>query len=321
MAAVADPARVPVVKLHLLILSAALALAACTAPQVLNTLTPERGYDIATNLPYDDRTPLKLDVYSPRGAKGAPVVVFFYGGRWSSGAKDEFKFVGQALASRGFIGVVPDVRLYPEVRFPQFLGDAARAVRWVRSEIPAYGGDPAKLFVMGHSSGAHIAAMLALNEEYLKDVGGSRTWLRGMIGLAGAYDFLPITAPDLRDLFGPPESFARTQPVFWVDGQNPPLLLLHGEDDEVVQVKNTRSLAQAVARRGGTVETVIYPRMSHNMIVGSLGAVLRGQSDVLGQIAQFVSREANAPPGARRTDIRATPLPEDFRTQPLTERP
>lgn len=304
-----------------LILLAALALAACTTPQLLNTLTPERGYNFATNLPFDDRTNLKLDVYTPNGARNAPVVVFFFGGRWSSGDKETYKFVGQALASRGFVAVIPNVRLYPEVRFPQFIGDGARALKWTRAQIATYGGDPAKLFVMGHSSGAHIAAMLALNEEYLKDVGGSRTWLRGMIGLAGPYDFLPITAPDLRDLFGPPEAFARTQPVFFVDGQNPPLLLMHGEDDEVVPVGNTHKLAQAVTRRGGPVETVLYESLSHRMLINSVGLVLRGSTDVLGQIAQFVQREADTPPGPRRTEIRATPLPEDLRTQPLEEQP
>ncbi|HUP91622.1 MAG TPA: alpha/beta hydrolase [Solimonas sp.] len=305
----------------LISLAAAVLMAAgCSGQQVLNTFTPGSGYDLATNLPFDDKTTLKLDIYTPEDAANAPVVVFFFGGRWSDGDKEQYKFVGQALASRGFVAVLPNYRLYPQVRFPEFMGDAARAVRWVHSHIADYGGSADRLFVMGHSSGAHIAAMLALNEQYLKDVGGSRTWLKGMIGLAGPYDFLPITAPDLRDLFSPPEKFVLSQPIYYVDGLNPPMLLVHGENDDVVFVKNTRNLAKAVAGAGGQVETLIYPDMSHSWIVGSFATLLRRGTDVLENVASFIRRQADAPPVTRTLDIQATPLPpEDIQTTPLVE--
>lgn len=308
--------RRPFVSLMLVL---TLALAACSTPQLLNVFTPERGYDIATNLPFDTRTGLKLDVYTPERAKNAPVVVFFFGKRWSDGDKSEYKFVGQALASRGVVAVIANYRLYPQVRFPDFVEDGARALKWVRANIDAYGGSPERLFVMGHSAGAHIAALLALNEQYLKDQGGSRHWLKGMIGLAGPYDFLPISAPDLRDLFGPPEQFIRSQPIYYVDGRSPPLLLMHGEDDQVVWVKNSRNLAVAAGRAGAAVTTVIYPEMSHMMMLGSLGLVLRGRSDVLDHIVTFISKYADAQPGERRSAIEATPLPEEFRAAPPSE--
>jgi len=154
--------------------------------------------------------------------------------------------------------------------------------------------------------------MLALNENYLKAVGGSRTWLRGMIGLAGPYNFLPLTQPDLRDMFGPPEQFEQSQPVFFVDGRNPPMLLMHGENDEIVSVANTRSLSKAIADQGGYIETVFYPKMSHRDIIGSLSTVVTRvvSSDVLEHISNFI-REKHSfqlPPVESVTDIQTVPL-------------
>lgn len=297
----------------------ALLLTACSGQQVLNQLAPDEGYGVVLNQTYDEATGQKLDVYIPAAGRDLPVVVFFYGGRWSTGDKYEYKFVGQALASRGFVAIIANTRQYPKVRFPAFVEDGARAVKWARTHAADYRGSPKKLFVMGHSSGAHIAAMLALNEEYLKAVGGSRSWLAGMIGLAGPYDFMPITAPDLRDVFGPVDRFAQSQPIFFVDGKNAPLLLLHGEDDEVVEIKNTRNLARAVAKAGGPVETVIYPKLSHQMIVGSIASFLRARADVLDQIQSFVEKRAKGRPVTPETQIQATPLPseEGVETVPL----
>ncbi|MDD3763259.1 MAG: alpha/beta hydrolase [Nevskiales bacterium] len=296
-------------------------LSGCGSPAVLNTLSSDSGFVLTENVPYDATADLALDIYRPPRIVNAPVVVFFYGGRWSSGDKSEYKFVGQALASRGFVAVLPNVRKYPAVRFPAFVQDGARALRWTRDNIATYGGDPQRLFVMGHSSGAHIAAMLALDGQYLQQVGGSRDWLRGMIGLSGPYDFMPITAPDLRDLFGPIDRFRQSQPIFFVDGLNPPLLLMTGRDDEIVPAKNTLSLAAAVSRAGGPVETVIYDKLSHEMIVGSLASYLRGRADVLDHIEGFVVEHANASPQRPETEIQAIPLAPDnvegIQTQPL----
>ena len=280
-------------RLFLTCLVGALLLAGCSGQKVLNSLTPTRGYQLASNLVYDPAKNLRLDVYSPKDVQNAPVVIFLYGGRWTSGSKDEYKFVGEALASRGFVAVLPNYRTYPQVRFPAFVDDAAESVSWVRENITTYGGGKDKIFVMGHSSGAHIAAMLAIKNEFLDRAGGSREWLRGMIGLAGPYDFLPIEDPELRDVFGPPEKFELSQPVLYAEGDNPPMLLLHGEDDETVWVKNTRNLAAAVTKAGGPVETVIYPKMSHRFIVASLAKPLRGQTDVIQHVSEFVTRWAD----------------------------
>ncbi|WP_043110205.1 alpha/beta hydrolase [Polycyclovorans algicola] len=286
----------------------ALGLSSCAGTAALNSFTPDSGYTVATNLPYQKGSGLRLDVYTPTESDNAPVVVFFYGGRWTDGAKDEFKFVGEALASRGYVAVIADYRKYPAVRFPAFVEDAAKAVKWAHDNVAQYGGDPGKLFVMGHSSGAHMAAMLAMNGKYLEAEGGSRQWLRGMIGLAGPYDFMPISAPDLRDLFGPPDRFEQSQPIFFADGRNPPLLLIHGEDDDVVWVKNSRNLAQAVGNAGGAVETIIYPKLGHRLIIANIARPLRGRSDVLDNISEFINRRANETPRVRGPGVQTTPI-------------
>jgi len=285
-------------------------VAGCSGQKLLNTLTTERGYSVSRNLVFDDVTGLKLDVYAPTGSKNAPVVVFFYGGRWSEGSKDLYEFVGGALAKQGFVAVVPDYRLYPAVKFPAFVQDSAQAVRWVHDNAARHGGDPGRVFVMGHSAGAYNAAMLATDESWLAAVGGSRRWLAGMIGLAGPYDFMPFTDADIQDMFGPPERYAATQPINHVDGQNPPLLLLHGEDDSAVWPKNTRNLAAKVRAAGGPVETVFYPRMSHTWIVATLSQTLQSQSDVMSYVSDFVLRKSGLKPdeaSAQRAESLAQP--------------
>lgn len=300
-----SPKEVPVRALFLIIASL-LALSACSSNQFLNATASDSGYTLSQNVVYDDTTGLKLDVYAPQQAAGnAPVVVFFFGGRWSAGDKQEFKFVGQALAARGFVAVIPNYRLYPQVRYPDFLNDCARAVAWTHAHIGSYGGSAARIVLMGHSSGAYNAAMLALDPEFLARAGGNRSWVRGMIGLAGPYDFLPLTDPDLRDLFGPPESYEKTQPVFHVDGNNPPLLLMHGGKDETVDIKNTNSLFDRVKRAGGTADKVIYPKLDHGRILDVTATRMQDYADVMDKIDAFVQRVTvgNAPTSAQPSSI------------------
>jgi acetyl esterase/lipase len=280
----------------LLIMALLLSLTACASSRLINAFIPDEGYVVHNNLGYGELPRQALDVYvpEPKPAK-APVVVFFYGGRWSGGTRDFYRFVGQALVSRGYVAVIADYRIYPEVKFPAFVEDGARAVRWARAHAGEFGGDPGKLFVMGHSSGAHIAAMLALDPQYLQAVGGRRDWLAGMIGLSGPYDFLPLTDEDLKDMFGPPAHYPQSQPINFVDGRNPPLLLLHGRTDTTVKLRNTVNLTEKIQQQGGQVETVIYPVMGHVRMVASLAAPLRFTSDVLEDVIRFIGGQANRP--------------------------
>jgi len=277
----------------------------CSGTQLLNNLSPKSGYELVSEVPFDAPTGLKLDVYTPRHSGKAPVVVFFFPGRWSMGDKADYRFVAKGLTSRGIVAVLPNYRLYPTVRFPAFVEDAAQSVKWTRDHIAAYGGDPDRIFVMGHSSGAHLAAMLALDEAYLRNVGGDRSWLRGMIGLSGPYDFKPGSAADLSEMFGPPEDFDLAQPIHYVDGSNPPLLLLHGRDDNAVDVQNTISLTEAVERVGGPVQTVLYPKLGHGLMVASLASYYRMRSGPLDMVDEFVHAHMDERrlAGARRSIV------------------
>lgn len=114
----------------------------------------------------------KLDVYRPKKMMPpAKVVIFFHGDSWRNGSKTDHRFVGQALTSRGFVVVIPDYRVYPQVIFPAFVEDGASAVRWVRDNISTYDGDKNQLYLMGHFAGSHIAALLTLDFRYLHAVG------------------------------------------------------------------------------------------------------------------------------------------------------
>ncbi len=274
----------------LAMMAALSALAGCSGTAIVNGLTPSWGYDVTRDIAYGEKPRQKLDVYVPTEKSAqAPVVVFFYGGRWEEGSKDQYKFLAQALTSRGYVAAVADYRLYPQVKFPTFVQDGAKAIQWAHAHASEYGVDADKLFVMGHSAGAHIAAMLALDGEYLQAVGGSRDWLSGMIGLAGPYDFLPLKAADLKDMFGPPERYPLSQPINYVEGENPPLLLLHGLGDETVFPKNTRNLAKKVAENNGPVAIKLYPGIGHIKLVANLAAPLRFMGDQLDDIAAFIN--------------------------------
>jgi acetyl esterase/lipase len=286
-------------------LLSALGLLGCSGQDLLNGLTPSSASDQIRDLEYAPDQAQALDIYRPTpSARSSPVVVFFYGGRWSTGDKAGYRFLGQALAARGIMVVIPNYRLYPAVRFPAFVEDGAQAVAWTHRRIAEFGGDPSRLFVMGHSAGAHIAAMLALDAKFLANTDGGRDALRGMIGLSGPYDFLPLTDADLQDIFGPPSRYPLSQPIHFVDGRNPPLLLLHGEDDTNVKVRNTRSLARAVAAAGGPVTSVIYPHMSPTRMIANVCMPLGWPADVLERIQQFVAEPAQRAESSRVSSAR-----------------
>jgi acetyl esterase/lipase len=212
----------------------------------------------------------RVDIYRPATTQDAPVVLFFYGGSWQGGRRADYAFVGAALAERGMLAVVADYRRFPQVRFPDFVADGALALRWTRDHAADFGADPQRLFVAGHSAGAHIAALLATDAQYLQRVGLAPRDLRGAIGIAGPYDFLPITDPDLKPIFGREADWPRSQPVNFVDGDEPPFLLLHGEDDKLVWPRNSERLAARLRGAGIAVDYRPYPDLGHVRILGGL---------------------------------------------------
>jgi acetyl esterase/lipase len=285
---------------RLLTLTAALAftvLGGCSGTAMLNAAVPRQTFRASTAIPYGSDARQKLDVYEPFEATaaasphGRPVVVFFYGGSWQNGERGDYLFVGEALASRGFVAVLPDYRTWPEVRFPGFVEDAAAAVRWARDHAAEFGGDPSRIFLMGHSAGAHIAVLLATDGHYLAAQQMSKRDLSGVIGLAGPYDFLPLTDPVLKNVFPAPLR-AASQPINFVNGDEPPMFLAAGKRDTTVDPGNTDRLAAKLRAAGDTVEVKHYPVVGHALLVAALAAPLRFFAPVLADSSRFIDAES-----------------------------
>lgn len=272
-------------------------LAACSPLTTLNVVTSRSGYNRSVDIAYADGARQKLDVYVPKNESNGlrPVVVFFYGGGWETGRRERYRFVAKALTGEGFVVVIPDYRVYPEAVFPGFVLDGARAARWTKDQIARFGGDPQRIFVMGHSAGAHIAALLALDAEYLNTVSMAPSDLRGMIGLAGPYDFLPLRSERLQMIFGPEPQRWRTQPINFVDGKNPPMLLMTGDQDSAVPPRNTRALAAKIRAHNGAVRTVEYPGVGHGELLTRLVGPFGTNGEVLSAIAEFIQQHSRTP--------------------------
>ena len=271
-------------------LLALLAQTACSPITVLNALSGSPA-TVSAGVPYgkDDRQ--KLDIYTPRGVTSPPVVVFFYGGSWTSGSRAQYECVGNALASRGIMAVIADYRVYPQVTYPLFVEDTARAVAWTLKHIDSYGGDPHRLFVAGHSAGAYNAAMVALDPRWLAKFGAAPSMLRGWIGLAGPYDFLPIIDEDIKPVFHFPDTPPDSQPLAHAaDGAaGPPALLLAGSADTTVDpIRNSARLAAALRTAHVEVESTTYRNVGHAMLAGAFGHPLRWVAPVLDDVAGFV---------------------------------
>lgn len=282
----------------LLVSAVALSLLnACSPVSVLNVLlVPRDGWHATRDIAYGSDDRQRLDVYVPatadpgrRAEPPRPVVVFFYGGSWRGGQRQHYRFIGEALTRRGYIVVIPDYRVYPQVRFPAFVEDGAAAVAWTLRAIAGHGGDPRRVFLMGHSAGAHIAALLATDPAYLTAAGAERSRLRGFVGLAGPYCFDPAEYQVTRPIFAAAPDPAATMPCNHADGDAPPMLLLHGADDETVWPKNSQTLARRVTAAGGTAELREYPGTGHLGIVLALAKPFRRPGGVLDEIDRFLS--------------------------------
>lgn len=273
-------------------------LAACSPLTLLNGAVPDGASRATTGLAYGPLARQRLDIYAPPDAARAPVVVFFYGGNWRNGERGDYRFAGDALASRGIVAVVADYRLYPEARYPAFLQDAALVVAWTQQHIGAYGGDPGRVFVAGHSAGGYIAAMLALDPRWLQAAGTAPGALAGWIGLAGPYDFLPIVARDIRPVFSFPGTPADSQPIRHVSATAPPGLLLTGAADTTVDPqRNSAGLAHALSAAGACARLVEYPGLGHKLLVGALARPLRWRAPVLDDLSAFVARPCSPSAG------------------------
>lgn len=269
------------------------ALVACAPLTVINALSPDSASKVTRGIAYGTDARHKLDLYAPvPGSRPAPVVVFFYGGNWNSGQRADYAFVGHALASRGIVAIVADYRLHPQVRYPAFLQDSAQAVAWTIDEVAHYGGDARRVYLMGHSAGAYNAAMLALAPQWLAGQGQSTQSLRGWIGLAGPYNFIPIKNPTARLVFPYPATPPDSQPINHVSAASPPALLIAARNDALVDPqRNTGALADQLRAFGVPVAERHFDHVSHATLVASLAGPLRTLAPTLDAIAQFIERD------------------------------
>ena len=252
------------------------------------------AYKRHANIPYGADPQHRLDVYVPDKTAGAPraVVVFWHGGRWRFGDKADYRFVGAALAESGYLAVLANYRHYPQVKMPGFMDDAAQAALWAATHAGDFGGDRERLYLMGHSAGAHLATLVTLDRRYFAATGQAAPPIAGIIGLSGPYDFLPLLEPDVQDMFGPPQIYAESQPINFLRPDAPPMLLVHGLDDVTVLPKNSRNLAAALSGLGVPVTLKLYPKISHADTLAALTTVLRGRAPTLGDITEFVDQAA-----------------------------
>lgn len=266
-------------------LLAGMALPACAA------LRPSGLAGGARDVAYGPHRRQRMDIYSPQGGGDTPkpVVFFIYGGSWANGAKETYSFVGDALSARGFITVIADYRLVPEIRFPVFIEDGALALRYVRDNIARFGGAPRDLHLMGHSAGAYNAMMLTLDRRYLAAVGMRAGDIRSTIGLSGPYDFLPFDIDVTKEAFGNARDPAQTQPISFVRRDAPPIFLATGSDDTTVLPRNSERLALALRKAGAqSVSLKIYPGLGHAGTATALSRLLQWQAPILNDAVAFL---------------------------------
>jgi acetyl esterase/lipase len=265
-----------------------------------NTPTDLSGVERRANLAYGTDERQKLDIYLPRMSGQRPIVIFWYGGSWIKGSKADYRFVGTALAKLGYIAVLPDYRLYPQVTFPLFDEDGAQAVAWVEQHAREFGGDANRIVLMGHSAGGHTAAFLAFNHAFLERFGADSNSIVGLIGLSGTYAFVPDSAV-LRAAFPAPFTPNDWQPIRFVDSHSPPTLLLHGLADKEVLPQEAIELHDALVGAHVRVMMRLFARRGHGDTVASFALLARWRTPVVDEVAAFL-RSVTADPLRARSN-------------------
>ena len=275
-----------------LLAGAAALLSGCSGTGVLNAVAG-KNHQGQQDIAYGPDPRQRLDVYQPlAGDRPAtpPVVVFFYGGSWSKGERGEYRFVGEALASGGAIVVIPDYRLSPAVRYPEFVRDSAAAVKWAFDHAAELGGSPDNVVVMGPSAGGYNAAMVALDRRWLDGAGlAPQRKLAGWIGLAGPYDFLPIENRETQVAFRWPQTSPDTQPIMHVTANAPRTLLLAAITDSLVNPqRSTVGLGRALQAAGVQTRVELFPRVNHVTLLAALAQPLRWLAPVRSEVLAFL---------------------------------
>lgn len=233
-----------------------------------------------------------LNVFAPKKAEKAPVLIFIHGGSWNSGRKEIYDFMGSRLARRGVVTVIIDYPLAPAYQLPAMEKASAKAIKWVKENIANYGGDPEQIYVSGHSAGGHLAALVAIKKEPWQELGMSNP-LKGAIlnDPAGLdwYWFLTerkekYDAEDNYDAFtSNPETWKTYSPIYELDGKEIPLLILEGERTYPgirLTIDRFRNEAES---KGTNLTYSFYPKTKHiPMITQFFFTWSKGYEDVLG---------------------------------------
>lgn len=244
---------------------------------------------VASGIAYGPEPRQKLDIYAPTERQGLlPVVFFVYGGSWSDGDRTNYDFVGRAIAARGFVVVIADYRLIPEIEYPGFLEDCAKAFAFAVGAVGTYGGDAQRIGLAGHSAGAYNATMLALDPQYLCSM-GLLGRVKAVAGLSGPYDFFPFDGRITLRVFGAVQEPRSTQPVNLVTADAPPMWLATGDKDGLVYPRNTVALARALRSHGIEVMEKHYPSLGHPGTLMAIAKPLRGLAPVLAEMTAFLS--------------------------------
>ncbi len=267
-------------------------LQACSPLAALNSVLVHDDPVVGRDIAYGSDPRQRLDVYAPTAAADLPVVVFIYGGSWKSGDRRDYRFVASQLARAGIITVIPDYRLYPQIRFPAFVDDAGAAVAWTARNIAAFGGDPRRIVIAGHSAGAQMAALVALNRRYLPpDVA-----IAGLVGIAGPYAFDPFEYKDTRDVFAGLQNPDEARAITFADARSPPAMLMHGNDDGIVYDVNSKALADRLTELGVPVTYHVYDGAGHIGIMlalyPGLGWIAPTLADTVAAVHGFPARDA-----------------------------
>ena len=221
---------------------------------------------------YGDSPRHHLDWYRGDGDH-RPVVVILYGGNWQSGQRSDYRFVADALIRMNCDVVIPDYRLYPDVRFADILKDVRQALAFVKDKVST------PIILVGPSAGAQLGALLALETD--------NSDLVAFVGMAGPYDFYPFTEDEHWDLFSP--DYEISQPINFVSATAPPFYLLHGEDDQRVRRGHSKSLMQKQNEVGGVATREVYKDMGHVDIILSFSPFHRRGSQVVSDIQSFIA--------------------------------
>ena len=221
----------------------------CSPFKVADVLSPYSGYEVTTDVSYGTLERQKLDIYTPtKKQKSSDIIIFIYGGSWKSGEKSNYRFIAQPFTNAGFLTIVPNYRLYPEVRFPEFNKDVAKAVAWVYQNF-SRSKDSKNIILVGHSAGAHIAALISLNPNYLEAEGLSPSIIKTWVSLAGPLAFDPLKTKSTRPIFEKiGDDIKQAQPVTFADRNSPPVLLIHGKEDRTVYEKNSLLMSMALKK-------------------------------------------------------------------------